>query len=121
MDSTFISLQQYEQDLTTEQVLFDHTLDNMSLHEDGGVGTMSELLREKVLSPSRSRFISDESFLGAGPSLFDIPDKSIDPNEIEEYKVAPAQPTLIDTTSADCMLAPAELLGIPMEDESEER
>lgn len=92
----------------------------MSLHEDGGAGTMSELLREKVMTPPRSRFVSDESFLGAVPSLFDIPDKCCDPNEVEEYKTAPAQLTLIDTTSADCMLAPAELLGIPMEDESED-
>jgi len=66
MDSTFISLQQLEGDLTAEQVMFDHTLDNMSIHDENN--TVSELLREKGMPPSssRGRFISDESFLLQG-------------------------------------------------------
>jgi len=98
--------------------MFDHTLDNMSLQDDGGA--VSELLREKVMAPSRSRFVSDESFLGAGVCPFDIPDKRCHPVEVEEYKATPIHTMLIDTSCADCMLAPAELLGIPMSDDSDE-
>ena len=63
-------------------MLFDHTLDNMSLQEDGNGAGMSELLREKVPT-SRSRFISDVGILGGTKTSFfadesDIPDKSHD-------------------------------------------
>ena len=46
--------------------MFDHTLDNMSIHDENN--TVSELLREKGMPPSssRGRFISDESFLLQG-------------------------------------------------------
>ena len=54
----------------------------MSLLEDSNGATISELLREKVLT-SRSRFISDvEIITGRKSSFFvdesDIPDKSYD-------------------------------------------
>ena len=63
--------------------MFDHTFDNMSLHEEGGA--VSELLSEKGMPSPRSRFISDESFFhGILPSS-DTPDKSFDQ---EEYKIA---------------------------------
>ena len=63
-------------------MLFDHTLDNMSLMEDGNGAGMSELLREKGLT-SRSRFISDVELISGRKNSFfvdesDIPDKSYD-------------------------------------------
>lgn len=63
-------------------MLFDHTLDNMSLQEDGVGAGMSDLLREKGLT-SRSRFISDVEIMSGRKNSFfvdesDIPDKSYD-------------------------------------------
>jgi len=108
--------------LTTDQVLLapdqvvfdDNILGNISLQED----CLSELLREKGMAHSRSRFPSDES------NFLDIPDKSLDNNnEAEEYKTAAAQPLtmFIDTTDgADQFLhPPVDLItGMPLFDEA---
>jgi len=97
-DSTLISLRQFEHDCTAEQVMFDHTLDDMSLLEDGGENMLSELLRKnsKTPSKSRSRFISDESFfafrMNPNASFSEAPDKHM-MSEAEEYKQAgPSSP-----------------------------
>ncbi len=92
--------------------MFDHTLDNMSLHEENG-GAVSELLREKGMSASRSRLISDESFFHCFTTPFgDTPDKSFD--QEEEYKYAtPAY----ESPRRESTKAPTELLGIPLDDD----
>lgn len=58
-------------DQSGEHVLFDHTLDNMSMM-DGGEGAVSELLRGEKLA--RSRFVSDDSFFAGN----NVPDKQSD-------------------------------------------
>ena len=118
MDSTFISLQPYEQHLneqSLEQALFDRTLDNMSMQEDGNGGPLvSELLRAKCLG-SRSRFISDESFFAGGGLSSDIPDKSFE-NQPEETKTARSSPT--DRHAPSRFFTPIDRLGIPIFDDS---
>jgi hypothetical protein len=118
MDSTFISALPLDpHDHSYELGNFDHTLDNLSMMDNGEGGILSELLREKG---SRSRFISDESFF----SRNDVHDKHLDTEEEEHKGQLPLTAgrslfqSLAKTHHGFC--APVDLLGIPMEEEDEE-
>ena len=127
MDSTFISFECEQQQqllqetsLVAPQHFLDHTFENMSLHNEssnnhnnllnnnGGM-FQSDLLRDNKELSSRSRFISDDTMFG---NINDIPDKSfdVDNNEVEESK----DQKIICNKPANRILAPVELLGIPL-------
>ena len=115
MDSTFISFEceQKQQLLQETSVMaphfLEHTFDNMSQHESSNHGLLSDLLRDKEMGGSRSRFISDETMFG---NLNDIPDKSFDKEEEESKEQS------LPTISS--LIAPVELLGIPLDNEVDE-
>ena len=115
MDSTFISFEceQKQQLLQETSVMaphfLEHTFDNMSQHESSNQGLLSDLLRDKEMGGSRSRFISDETMFG---NLNDIPDKSFDKEEEESKEQS------LPTISS--LIAPVELLGIPLDNEVDE-